>query len=102
MGSEMCIRDSHKEEVRELIEAFLGDEVQSLKYIGDDYVSVTGYGIEDFIPYLEMCVPFPAENTVIQNIVFEELEPYFEHDKTLEQALKLIDSRVQIYLDETE
>ena len=92
----------HKEEVRELIEAFLGDEVQSLKYIGDDYVSVTGYGIEDFIPYLEMCVPFPAENTVIQNIVFEELEPYFEHDKTLEQALKLIDSRVQIYLDETE
>ena len=49
-----------------------------------------------------MCVPFPAENTVIQNIVFEELEPYFEHDKTLEQALKLIDSRVQIYLDETE
>lgn len=92
----------HKEEVRELIEAILGDEVQSLKYIGDDYVSVTGYGIEDFIPYLEMCVPFPAENTVIQSIVFEELEPYFEHDKTLEQALKLIDSRVQIYLDETE
>lgn len=36
----------------------------------------------------------------IQNIVSEELEPYFAGEKTAEQAAEILDRRVQLYLDE--
>lgn len=36
----------------------------------------------------------------IRYIFSEELEPYFAGDKTAEQAAEILDSRVQIYLDE--
>lgn len=91
---------THKEEVRRFIECFLSDDVQKKNISGDYYLSVTGYGIDDFVPYIENSVPIPSENSVIRDIVFQEITSYFAHDKTLEQALEIIDSRVQLYLDE--
>ena len=36
----------------------------------------------------------------IESIVYEELEPYFEGQMTVEEVAEKLDSRVQIYLDE--
>ena len=37
----------------------------------------------------------------IRDIVEEETKPFFDGDKTAEEVAKIIDNRVQLYLDET-
>ncbi len=39
------------------------------------------------------------ENEEIMNIVSEEIEAFFAGDKTAEETAKLIQNRVQLYLD---
>lgn len=41
------------------------------------------------------------ENMTIRNIVLEEAQTYFLGDKSLEETCRVIQSRVQLYLDET-
>ena len=36
----------------------------------------------------------------IEDIIYEELEPYFQGQRTAEEAAKILDNRVQLYLDE--
>ena len=36
----------------------------------------------------------------IEDIIYEELEPFFQGQRTAEEAAKILDNRVQLYLDE--
>lgn len=36
----------------------------------------------------------------VQNIILEEAEAFFTGDKTLEEVVRVIQSRVQLYFDE--
>ena len=36
----------------------------------------------------------------IEDIIYEELEPYFQGQRTAEEAARILDNRVQLYLDE--
>ena len=36
----------------------------------------------------------------IEDMIFEELEPYFQGQRTAEEAARILDNRVQLYLDE--
>ena len=43
---------------------------------------------------------YPDVHTDIANIISEEAAAFFSEDKTAEQTAEVIDSRVQLYLDE--
>lgn len=36
----------------------------------------------------------------LEDILYEELEPYFQNKRSLEETVKILDNRVQLYLDE--
>ena len=55
---------------------------------------------EDYIAFLDSCVPPPSDDGVIANIVLEETAPYFAGDKDMDTVIGIIQSRVQLYLDE--
>ena len=55
---------------------------------------------QQFYDMLERARPFPAELEELQEIVNEELEQYFSGNRPLEETLRILDSRVQLYLDE--
>ena len=41
-----------------------------------------------------------VQNQTIRDIVLEEAEPYFHDQKGLEETCKIIQNRVQLYLNE--
>ena len=90
----------HFSEVKAFLNTFLSQDIQEM-------VSTEGYlGIiktENQEPNLlfDMCVPLPEENETLQTIFFEEIEGYFSGEKPLEDCLRVIDNRVQLYLDES-
>jgi len=57
--------------------------------------------VEEYIAFLDSCVPEPSEDSVIANIVLEEAAPYFAGDKDMDTVISIIQSRVQLYLDES-
>ena len=56
--------------------------------------------LDDYKNLLESCVPHPEEYNDILSIVWEEGQSYIAGDKSAAEAAKIIDSRVQAYLDE--
>ena len=56
--------------------------------------------LDDYKNLLESCVPHPEEYNDILSIVWEEGQSYIAGDKSAAEAAKIIDSRVQVYLDE--
>lgn len=56
--------------------------------------------VEDYIAFLDSCVPRPPRDNTIANIVLEEVEPYFAGDKNMDTVIDIIQNRVQLYLDE--
>lgn len=57
--------------------------------------------LHDYKAFLESCVPAPATNTLLENIIWEEAQAFMEGDKSARDTARVIDSRVQVYLDET-
>lgn len=55
---------------------------------------------EDYITFLNSCVPSPVGDRTIETIVLEEVEPYFTGDKDIDKVIEIIQNRVQLYLDE--
>lgn len=55
---------------------------------------------EDYIALLDSSVPQPPRDSVIADIVLEEVAPYFAGDKDIDTVIKLIQNRVQLYLYE--
>lgn len=49
---------------------------------------------------LKNALPERRSGTEIGGMVYEELEPYFAGQKTAEEAAKMLDNRMQLYLDE--
>lgn len=56
--------------------------------------------IQEANAFLEQCVPAPRRYAVIEEIIDEELGAYFANDKSANEVAKIIDNRVQLYLDE--
>lgn len=56
--------------------------------------------LEEYMAYLESCVPQPEYPSGISAILLEELLPYFEGDKSVEDTVRILQNRVQLYLDE--
>lgn len=56
--------------------------------------------LEEYMAFLENCVPEPDWPSQINTIIFEELSPYYYGDREVEEAVKVIQNRVQLYLDE--
>ena len=56
--------------------------------------------LEELMQVLHQAVPYPLRTGEIRTIIEEEAEPYFLSQKTLEQVLDVIRSRVGLYLDE--
>lgn len=52
------------------------------------------------IDFLESCVPSPAVYPDIQKLISEELEAYYNSDRSASETADIIDRRVQVYLDE--
>lgn len=49
---------------------------------------------------LENAHPGNWKVTEVESIIFEELEPYFKGQRSLEETVNILDNRVQLYLDE--
>ena len=50
---------------------------------------------------LEQAQPGKFNALELESILYEELEPYFAGDRSLEKAVEALHSRVQMYLNET-
>lgn len=68
-------------------------EVNCLKPDGSSYQ-------EEFMELLESAVARDKWPAQIREILTEEMEPYVQGDKTAREAARLIQNRVQLYLDE--
>ncbi len=57
--------------------------------------------LEEYLAFIETCEPEPSwRHTPIGRILSEEVQPYFAGDKNAEDVAKIIQSRVQMYLEE--
>ena len=57
--------------------------------------------LDEAITFLTQCVPAPKTYTDLENILYEELKIYNqEADRTAEDTARIIDRRIQVYLDE--
>ena len=77
------------------------DEITEEWYIecSDGVVEFDGDRVEEYINFLDALGPWPADS-IIGVIVGEEAESYFNSSKKAEDVARIIDSRVQLYLDE--
>ncbi len=57
--------------------------------------------IEEFISFAEGAIPEPTKPSAIGTILGDELPSYFEGSKSAEETAKIIQNRVQLYLDES-
>lgn len=55
---------------------------------------------EQFRFLLEHAKPNNWNVSAISEIIYEELSPYFEGERTAEEAAQILDNRIQLYLDE--
>lgn len=59
-----------------------------------------GAYLEEYLAFIERAVPRPAESDTLFDMVMEEADSYFSSDKSLDETVKTIQNRVQLYLDE--
>lgn len=56
--------------------------------------------LDEYLAFIESAVPRPTESDSLFEIVMEEADSYFPSDKSLDETVKTIQNRVQLYLDE--
>ena len=56
--------------------------------------------LRDYKDFLESCIPQPESYDDILSIVWEESQSYIAGDKSAKDVARIIDSRIQLYLDE--
>ena len=56
--------------------------------------------LHDYKAFLESCIPAPATNILLENIIWEEAQAFMEGDKSAEETAQIINSRVQVYVNE--
>ena len=57
--------------------------------------------LPEFLEAAGNALPYETELDIIRNIVREEADAYFAGSKELQETTKVIQSRVQLYLDES-
>lgn len=57
--------------------------------------------LPEYLEAMNNTVPYEEELDVVRDIVREETDAYFAGDKGLEETVRVIQSRVQLYLDES-
>lgn len=82
-----------------------GTEVESddtLYYHGEDVpvMPMTQSQLEQFVAYVESVKGTSFADEEILRIIGEEMEAFFAGDKTAEESAKLIQNRVQLYMNE--
>lgn len=55
---------------------------------------------QEYIELLNSAVPYRNSVSDVENIILEELDSYFSGDKDVQTVVKMIQSRVQLYLNE--
>lgn len=56
--------------------------------------------LQDHKDFLESCIPEPDDYEDIVNMVWEEAQSYMAGDKSAKEVARIVDSRIQLYLDE--
>lgn len=56
--------------------------------------------LQDYKDFLESCIPRPENYGDIVNMVWEEAQSYIAGDKSAKEVARIVDSRIQLYLDE--
>ncbi len=56
--------------------------------------------VEEYIEFMDSCVPYSPRDWAIASIVMEEAAAYFSGDKDIDTVVNIIQNRVQLYLDE--
>lgn len=56
--------------------------------------------LEDYKNFLESCIPSPQNYDLIIAIAWEESQSYLAGDKTADDVARIVDNRIQLYLDE--
>lgn len=56
--------------------------------------------LQEYLAYMDGCVPVDVEANVIRDMMMEEARSFFDGQKTAEEAGKIIQNRVQLYLKE--
>lgn len=56
--------------------------------------------LQDYKDFLESCIPAPDKYEDIVNMVWEEAQSYIAGDKSAKEVARIVDSRIQLYLDE--
>ena len=57
--------------------------------------------LQEFLEMAESSHPDNSALNIIRNMILEETDTYFAGDKELDETVKLIQNRVQLYLDES-
>lgn len=56
--------------------------------------------VEEYVAFLKTCGPEPRGQSAIEDMVREEAREYLEDRRSLEETVRIIQNRVQLYLDE--
>lgn len=87
-----------------IIEDWTGTKYYTLNYdINNWFYPLKEDGttyVEEYMAYLDSCVPFPLEADYIRTIIVEEAAPFFSGDKDVKTVCEIIQNRAQLYLDE--
>ncbi len=97
VARDQVVRDEFSGELRILAgkpssETVLHSEME-LKPDGTSY-------LEEYLAFLDSCVPMPDYPSRISAILWEELDGYFSGTRNVEDTVDIIQNRVQLYLDE--
>lgn len=63
------------------------------KYDGTSY-------LDEYVEFLRNAVPYPTYSDKLFNIIIEEADSYFYSNKDLDETARVIQQKVQLYLDE--
>lgn len=56
--------------------------------------------LEEFLEFVAGCEPMPYCPSEVEQIVYEEINLFFDGSKSVEETVKVIQSRIKLYLDE--
>lgn len=56
--------------------------------------------LDEYMKFIQNAVPYPVHSDELFNIVMEEADSYFSSDKNLDEVARIIQQKVQLYLDE--
>lgn len=70
----------------------------SLTIIGEKWEGNTY--VKEYNEALKKCIPQPVGQAVLEEIIFEELDVFYDGGRSAKETAKIIDNRVQLYLDE--